>query len=414
MPHQANELLLELFFIFVWTKFFGEVFEQLRLPAVLGEILAGIALGPYAFGLIEPSTTLHSVAQIGAIFLLFTVGLETQPKELIRVGPKALQVALAGIVVPFALGFGYMIMRGEPAHQATFVAAAMVATSVGITARIMHDMDVMGTRAARIILGAAVFDDIGGMILLAVVIALAAGGPVDYLQVGIVTAEAVGFALFMMFIAPRVIRRVEPELERLQSRNPQLILALAICLGLSVAAERIGLAAIIGAFFAGMVFAEFAGQWKLQPRVNAINEFLAPFFFFSIGARLNIHIFNGDVWKAAVVVSLLAIISKLVGCGLPVLKESRLTAAQVGIGMTPRGEVGLIVALIGLQLKMISDSAYAVVIFMTAATTLVAPPILRHLFSLETRATARTAALAREHPVKKEPAPETSNVTSVE
>jgi Na+:H+ antiporter len=278
----------------------------------------------------------------------------------------------------------------------------------------MHDMDVMGTRAARVILGAAVFDDIGGMILLAVVIALAAGGPVDYLQVGIVTAEAVGFALFMMFIAPRVIRRVEPELERLQSRNPQLILALAICLGLSVAAERIGLAAIIGAFFAGMVFAEFAGQWKLQPRVNAINEFLAPFFFFSIGARLNIHIFNGDVWKAAVVVSLLAIISKLVGCGLPVLKESRLTAAQVGIGMTPRGEVGLIVALIGLQLKMISDSAYAVVIFMTAATTLVAPPILRHLFSLETRATARTAALAREHPVKKEPAPETSNVTSVE
>jgi Kef-type K+ transport system membrane component KefB len=394
MPHQVNELLLELFVIFVWTKFFGEVFEQLRIPAVLGEILAGIVLGPYATGLIEPSGTLQSVAQVGAIFLLFTVGLETHPKELIRVGNKALQVALAGIVVPFLLGFGYMMLRHEPPHQATFVAAAMVATSVGITARIMHDMGVMGTRAARIILGAAVFDDIGGMILLAVVVALAAAGPVDYLQIGIVSIEAIGFALFMMFIAPRVIRRVEPELERLQTRNPQLILALAICLGLSVAAERIGLAAIIGAFFAGMIFAETAGQWKLQTRVNGINEFLAPFFFFSIGAKLNIHVFTGDIWKAAVIVSLLAILSKVVGCGLPVLKEGRITAFQVGVGMSPRGEVGLIVALIGLQMKMISDSAYAVVIFMTAASTLFAPPVLRYLFEREARALAR----ARAHP----------------
>ncbi len=192
MPHQVNELLLELFVIFVWTKFFGEVFEQLRMPAVLGEILAGVVLGPYATGLIQPSETLRSIAQIGAIFLLFTVGLETHPKELIRVGNKALQVAIAGIVVPFALGFGYMLLRHEPPHQATFVAAAMVATSVGITARIMHDMNVMNTRAARIIMGAAVFDDIGGMILLAVVVALAAGGPTDYLQIGIVIAGRAG------------------------------------------------------------------------------------------------------------------------------------------------------------------------------------------------------------------------------
>jgi Kef-type K+ transport system membrane component KefB len=267
---------------------------------------------------------------------------------------------------------------------------------VGITARIMHDMNVMNTRAARIIMGAAVFDDIGGMILLAVVVALAAGGPVDYLQIGIVIAEAIGFALFMLFIAPRVLRRVEPELERLQSRNSQLILALSICLGLSVAAERIGLAAIIGAFFAGMVFAEFAGQWKLQPRVNAINEFLAPFFFFSMGAQLNPQVFTGDLWKTAIVVSLLAIVSKVLGCGLPLLKEGRMTALQVGIGMTPRGEVGLIVALIGLQMKMISDSAYAVVIFMTAATTLFAPPVLQYLFTAESRTRPRPTGFSSE------------------
>src|SRR5688500_18761324 len=132
MQHPVNELLLELFFIFVWAKFFGEVFEQVRLPAVLGEILAGIVLVPYAVGLVEPSDTLHSEAQIVAILLLFTVGLETHPKELIRIGNKALPVALGGIVPPFTLGFGYMMLRGDPPHLATFVAAAMVATSVGI------------------------------------------------------------------------------------------------------------------------------------------------------------------------------------------------------------------------------------------------------------------------------------------
>jgi Kef-type K+ transport system membrane component KefB len=161
-----------------------------------------------------------------------------------------------------------------------------------------------------------------------------------------------------------------------------------------VAAERIGLAAIIGAFFAGMVFAEFAPQWKLQPRVNAINEFLAPFFFFSIGARLNINVFTGDIWTAAIIVSILAVISKVVGCGLPVLNEGRRTALQIGIGMTPRGEVGLIVALIGLQMGMISDSAYALVIFMTATTTLFAPPLLRYLFAREARAQAMAAEIA--------------------
>jgi Na+:H+ antiporter len=129
--------------------------------------------------------------------------------------------------------------------------------------------------------------------------------------------------------------------------------------------------------------------------VNAINEFLAPFFFFSIGAKLNIHVFTGDIWKTAIVISLLAIISKLVACGLPVLKEGRRLALQVGIGMTPRGEVGLIVALIGLQMKMISDSAYAVVIFMTAASTLFAPPLLRHLFAGEAGEQARAAAAAQ-------------------
>ena len=168
--HTADPFLFQLFFIFVWAKLFGELFERLRLPAVLGEILAGIVLGPYGARLVVPTDAIYAIAGIGAIFLLFTVGLETQPKDLISVGRTSLYVALAGIAVPLLLGYTYMIGRHHPPHEALFVAAAMMATSVGITARVLGDMHVMQTRAARIVLGAAVFDDVLGMIVLAIVV----------------------------------------------------------------------------------------------------------------------------------------------------------------------------------------------------------------------------------------------------
>ncbi len=381
MPHAPDPLLLQLFAIFVWAKVFAEGFERIGLPAVLGEILAGVVLGPFATRLIEPSPTVLSIAEIGAIFLLFTVGLETSPKELIRVGRISLRVALAGILVPFVFGFVYLrFLRGHPAHEATFVAAAMVATSVGITARVMGDLHVLGSRVAKIILGAAVFDDILGMILLAVVAGLASASGVAWIQLAVLAVEAVGFAIFMIFFGPRLVNRIRPGVERMSTQNAPLILALAICLGLSVAAERIGMAAIIGAFFAGLAFAEYSPEWNLHPRVNAINEFLAPFFFFTMGTRLDLRAFTPGIIVASVIITALAIVAKVIGCGLPVLKEGWPSALKVGVGMTPRGEVALIVALIGLQMNMISQGVYAIVLFMTAATTLAAPPLLRYLF----------------------------------
>src|SRR5262249_49178343 len=205
MPHAPDPFLLQLLVIFVWAKIFGELFEQLGLPAVLGEVLAGVLLGPHLTHLVVPSDAITSIAELGAIFLLFTVGLETHPKELIKVGGRAVGVAAGGIVAPFVLGFTYMMLRGHQAHEATFVAAAMVATSVGITARVMGDMRVMNSRPARIILGAAVFDDILGMILLAVVVGLASSDGVNWWQLGVLMAESLGFALFMILYAPRVI-----------------------------------------------------------------------------------------------------------------------------------------------------------------------------------------------------------------
>ncbi len=381
MPHVPDPLLLQLFAIFVWAKVFAEGFERLGLPAVLGEILAGVVLGPYATNLIQPTPTVYSIAEIGAIFLLFTVGLETSPKELIRVGRVSLRVALAGIVVPFVFGFVYIrFLRGHSAHEATFVAAAMVATSVGVTARVMGDLRVLGSRVAKIILGAAVFDDILGMILLAMVAGLASAAGVEWVQLIVLAVEAIGFAVFMIFFGPKLVKRIRPGVERMSTRNAPLILALALCLGLSVAAERIGMAAIIGAFFAGLAFAEYSPEWNLQPRVNAINEFLAPFFFFTMGTRLDLRAFTSGIILVSVVVTALAILAKVIGCGLPVLKEGWPSALKVGVGMTPRGEVALIVALIGLQMNMISQAVYAIVLFMTAATTLLAPPLLRYLF----------------------------------
>ncbi len=380
MPPNADTFLLELFAIFVWAKAFAELFEQLSLPAVLGEILAGVILGPHATGLVVPSDTVGSIAEIGAIFLLFTVGLETRPQDLISVGRQSIRVAVAGVAVPFLLGFTYLDLKGEPVHEAVFVAAAMVATSVGITARVLSDLHALNTHEARVILGAAVFDDILGMIVLTVVTGLASGGSIRWVHMLVLVVEAFAFAIFMIFIGPRLVGRMRTGLERMSTQDAPLILALAICLGLSVAATKIGMAAIIGAFFAGLMFADYSPEWNLQPRADAINEFLAPFFFFIMGARLDIHLFNGAVWKTAIIISLLALVSKVLGCGLPMLGEGISAAAKVGVGMMPRGEVALIVALIGLQMKVISDQAYAVVIFMTGVTTIMAPPLLRYLF----------------------------------
>jgi len=377
MPHGTDKLLLELLVMFLTAKLLGELFQRITLPSVLGEILAGILIGPHALNVIQPDNTIYAFAEIGAIFVLFTAGLETRPRDLIKVGGQAAGVAILGVIAPFALGFTYMSLHHEPLHESIFVAAAMVATSVGITARVLGDLHALGRREAKIILGAAVFDDILGMVLLAIVIGLASGG-IKWVHLSVLFAEAIAFVLFMLLLGPRIVRGMRPGVSRMSTHNAPLALALALCLFISWASVRIGMAAIIGAFFAGLVLADLSPEWNLRPRVFAIHDFLAPFFFFTIGARLDLHVFSsaGVLW-AATVISLLAIVSKVLGCGLPLIYEGWPTVLRVGIGMMPRGEVALIVALVGLQLNVVSESAYGIVIFMTAVTTILAPPLLR-------------------------------------
>lgn len=383
--HEYDVLLFELFAIFVAAKVIGEIFERLTLPAVLGEILAGVLIGPYALGWIRPSDTLKAISEIGAIFVLFNAGLEVSPRDLIKVGRIAVVVAVAGVIVPFVLGFAYMHWRGDALTESVFVGVAMVATSVGITARVLGDLGVLSSRTAKIILGAAVFDDILGMLLLAVVDGLAESQGVQWGRLGVLAIEAILFALFMIFIGPRILCKLKPSVSRLSTHNAPLIIALMVCLGLSFAAAKIGIAAIIGAFFAGMIFSEYSPEWDLLPRVHAITEFLGPFFFFSIGAQLNVKLFNGEVLLVASIVTVLAVVSKVAGCGLPLLSEGWNAVLSVGVGMMPRGEVALIVALVGLNSRIVTQSTYAIVVFMTAVTTVLAPPLLRILFRNEMR-----------------------------
>jgi len=380
MDHSGT-LLLDLFLMFAGGKALAEVFERLRQPAVVGELLAGVILGPTLLGLLRPSELTLGLAEIGAIFLLFTVGLETRPRDLLEVGWTASLVAVLGVALPFALGFFYLRMIDHAMVESIFVGAAMVATSVGITARVLADAGVLSTRVARVILGAAVLDDILGMIVLAVVSSLSTG-QVNYLSLGIVAAEAIGFSLLTIFFGSRVLGRFRPAVARLRARNAAFVLSVILCLGLSLASVYIGMAAIIGAFLAGLALADYSEEYQLQANAHPIMEFLAPFFFVLLGAQVNLRsVYQPGLVGIIVVICLLAIISKLIGCGLGALALGFRDALRIGVGMIPRGEVGLIVAGVGLRLHTISEAVYTVVLSMSIVTTLFAPPVLRLLLA---------------------------------
>ncbi len=376
MEH-SGKVLLELFFMFAGGKLLAEIFERFRQPGVLGELLAGVLLGPSLLGLVHANELTLGLAEIGAIFLLFTVGLETKPGDLLEVGGTAALVASLGVIVPFALGLWYMKALGYNSIESIFVGAAMVATSVGITARVLADLGALSTRAARVILAAAVLDDILGLLVLAVVSSLSTG-QVHYVQLGIVAAEAIAFALLMIFLGSKVIGRFHPHVAKLRARNSAFILSIVLCLGLSLASVYIGMAAIVGAFLTGLALADHSDQWKLRENAHPLSEFLAPFFFVLLGVQVDVHSFaKPGLIGLASMICLLAIVGKLIGCGLGSLRLGLKDAVRVGIGMVPRGEVGLIVAGVGLTLHTISDAVYSIVLVMSMVTTLVAPPFLR-------------------------------------
>ncbi|HKQ07567.1 MAG TPA: cation:proton antiporter [Blastocatellia bacterium] len=378
-----GNVLLALFIALLAAKLLAELFERLRQPAVVGEVLAGILIGPALLNWVQPTPVLDALAEIGVIFLLFTVGLETRPSDIFKVGTTALTSAILGVIVPFIAGWALLsLWPGYSRVEAIFMGAAMVATSVGITARVLSGLGLITAEASRVILAAAVIDDIIGLLVLAVVSSLAEG-QVNYLHLALTAGLAIGFTVFTITLGARVVKRVKQPVHNLRITHSLLIFALILCFGLAAVASFIGIAGIIGAFLAGVALSEITDGTPLHQQSEALSEFLTPFFLVTIGMKLDLTIFlSPSVVLLTAVIVTLAIASKLIGCGIGALGMGRRRALQVGVGMIPRGEVGIVVAQIGLSLTG-NHALYGLVVAMAVITTLAAPPLIRLTFKGE-------------------------------
>jgi Kef-type K+ transport system membrane component KefB len=372
----AIDIPLAMLVVFGSAKVMAEIFERLRQPAIVGEILAGVLIGPSVLGWMAPTEFLSALADLGVMFLLFRVGLEVKSSELMKVGGTATVVAALGVLVPFLFGWGILLLWGAPQVEAIFVGAAMVATSVGITAQVLASKGLLQARASKIILAAAVIDDVLGLLVLALVSSMAKG-QVSFVGLATTAAVAMGFTILVAKWGTSTMDRIVPRMEeRLRLGEGEFALSMVLLFALSVLSVYAGVAAIIGAFLAGMALAESVGR-RVHDLAHGVTELLVPFFLAGIGLHFDLQAFTDrSTLLLALVVLAAALLSKFAGCGAGALRLGRRDATRIGIGMMPRGEVGMVVAQIGLSLGVITQSIYAVVVFMAVATTLAAPPLL--------------------------------------
>jgi len=396
-------VLLELMVILLAAKLGGDLFERFRQPAVLGELVLGMVIGNLhllGFELFEPfkhDITLEVLAELGVIILLFEVGLESTVKEMMRVGLASFMVAVFGVVAPFFLGWGvaYLFLPDESIYVHIFIGATLTATSVGITARVLRDIGKIKTREAKIILGAAVIDDILGLVILAVVagiitaIASGAGEGISSGAVLWIIMKAVLFIVGAVVIGSVVLPQYFKLGFKMKVKGILLSFSLLVCFLLAYLAGKIGLAPIVGAFAAGLILEEVhfkgfrdRGEQQLQELISPIATFLVPIFFVRMGMLVDLTTFGRvEILGFAAVMTLAAIIGKQ-ACSLAIFDKTTNRIA-IGLGMIPRGEVGLIFAGIGAKLMLegqpvISSGTYSAVVIMVIITTLVTPPILIH------------------------------------
>jgi Kef-type K+ transport system membrane component KefB len=407
----TEDTLLLIFIAFLAAKIGGEIMERLKMPAVTGELLAGIVLGPSIFNIITAEADfLDILAQLGATFLLFSVGMEIKLSELKRVGLVAGSVAALGVITPFIMGYYVSRLLFFSSVEAMFIAAALVATSVGITARVLEDLGMIHSTEAKIILGAAVIDDILGMIILTLVSGTAAGN-LGSIDVAIVIGEAICFVAIVTILGTRMVRYASGKrevkfdrtvngtyavhyrtrafkrdswLDKLVQKEAPFVIILIVIFGLSAMASFVGLAAIIGAFFAGLIFSDTKDTYELEQKFEPLNVLLVPFFFVVMGARVDFTNLT-NVIPVAIALTIVAILSKLIGCSLGAASRGERTALIVGAGMIPRGEVGIVVAMIGLTAGTIGLDTYSVIVLVSIATTLYAPFLLKTVIKAESK-----------------------------
>jgi len=378
MPASSIPLPLALLIVFGAAKLMAEIFERLRQPAIVGEILAGALIGPAVLGWITPNETLKALADLGVIFLLFDVGLQVKTRDLLRTSGSAAVVAVMGILVSFGLGWGALLAFGVPRGEAIFIGVSMVSTSVGITASALAARGLLQETAAGIILAAAVIDDVIGLIVLAVVTSTSRGH-LNVLEIVLSAALPAVFTVVLTVWGPAAVNRILPQFgSRAKAEEAEFQIALVLLFALSALAFYTGVAAIVGAFLAGMAMSEAAGA-RVRDLTRGVNELLVPFFLVGIGLQLDFAALRSGL-GLAVVILLAAIFGKLIGCGLGAIKFGWNNVLKVGLGMVPRGEISMVVAQLGLSLAIVSSKAYGVIVFMVAASTLLTPLLLKIAF----------------------------------
>ena len=401
----VTRLVFQLAAILVAAKLGGELFERfLKMPSVLGELAAGIVIGPFALGgidvpgmgplfetlkeaggaesfVIPVSQSLWSIAQVGSIVLLFMAGLETDLRQFLRYARPATLVAAGGVLLPFAFGlfltvsFGFA--DGFSDAKALFIGAILTATSIGITVRVLGDLRQLGTPEGVTVLGAAVLDDVIGILILTIVVGIADTGEFSGASVGLVAFKTLGFWIVLTAVGILLSKQISNILEGFRVSGAAVALALALAFLAAGLAESFGLAMIIGAFSIGLALSGTQLAARLEEPLRAVYAALVPIFFVVMGMLVDVTAL-GDVWAFGLLVAAFAAVGKIAGSGLPALLAgfNRRGAWRIGIGMLPRGEVALIMAGIGISKGIIGADLYGVAIMMTIITTAVAPPVL--------------------------------------
>lgn len=397
MLMEAQTFLIQLVLILFSARLFGELAAYFQVPSVIGELIAGIVIGPSILGLIEMSNAIHLLAQIGIILLLFEVGIETDISHLTSAGFKALIVAVGGVVLPFVLGYLISLYAFEFSLLASlFIASTLTATSIGITLRVLRDLKKQNSHEAQVILGAAVIDDIIGIIILAVIYEFSTSGEVDFWQAG----KILFFIVLFLFISPVMVKGISQIIKKWNERSdiPGLLPTTIISLILLFAwiAHSLGAPELLGGFAAGLALSrEFFFRstsllresrefnQRIEEQMKPIVHLFTPIFFVAIGLSLNLRNVNWEsafIWKLSCSLILVAIAGKLFSAFF-IKGESRIMKLIIGTAMIPRGEVGLIFANVGLDARALKDNVYAAIILVITITTLIAPFSLRWLYS---------------------------------
>jgi Kef-type K+ transport system membrane component KefB len=377
----VSSLLLVLAAMLALAKVLGDLFERVGQAAVIGELLAGVLLGPSVFRLVDPhQPIIEAFAEIGVVILLFQIGLETDLKKLFNVGSAAAAVALVGVVVPFSLGYAASRALGLSPLADLVMGATLAATSVGITARVLSDLGRLQDPESQVVLGAAVIDDVIALIILAVVSDVVAGGAITVVGVARNTVTAFGFIAVAVLLGSRLL----PPALRIVARYGKVaslpVMALTVAFVVAALADRLGSAMIIGAFTAGLLFAPTPQAHQIEEGIVRIGYFFVPLFFAHVGALVDARAFaDPRVLLVGGILTVCAVLGKVVAGYAPCWFKGR--KLVVGVGMVPRGEVGLIFATTGVALGVLDDKLFAACAMMVLATTFMAPILLKQLLS---------------------------------